>query len=121
MKIANFDFLRQETKFETFPAGTSVFQEGDTGEVMYFIQQGQVDILYRDTVINTHESGEIFGEMALIDGKGKARSASAIAKTDCQLVSIDEKQFLFLVGQHPSFALGTLRVLADRLRKRTAT
>jgi CRP-like cAMP-binding protein len=115
----NFDFLRQETKFETVPAGQVIFQAGQAGECMYFVQQGEVDILSGEQVINTHGKGEIFGEMALIDGKSQGRSASAIAKTDCQLVAIDERQFLFLVQQHPSFALNTLRVLADRLRKRT--
>jgi CRP-like cAMP-binding protein len=56
----------------------------------------------------------IFGEMALIDSE--PRSATAVAITDVELVPISEKQFLFLVGQTPYFALKVMRTLAQRLR-----
>jgi CRP-like cAMP-binding protein len=59
-------------------------------------------------------TNEIFGEMALIDDA--PRSATAVAKTDVELVPISEKQFLFLVSQTPFFALKVMRVLARRLR-----
>jgi CRP/FNR family cyclic AMP-dependent transcriptional regulator len=57
---------------------------------------------------------DIFGEMALIDAA--PRSATAIAATDVKLVPVGEKQFLFLVGCTPHFALNIMRVLARRLR-----
>ena len=57
---------------------------------------------------------DIFGEMALIDSE--ARSATAVAITDVELVPITENQFLFLVGQTPYFALNVMRTLAQRLR-----
>jgi CRP-like cAMP-binding protein len=56
-----------------------------------------------------------FGEMALIDGG--TRSATAIAKTDCKLVPITEKQFLFMVQETPFFALRVMRTLTARLRR----
>jgi signal-transduction protein with cAMP-binding, CBS, and nucleotidyltransferase domain len=56
-----------------------------------------------------------FGEMALIDGG--TRSATAIAKTDCKLVPITEKQFLFMVQETPFFALRVMRTLTARLRQ----
>ena len=58
---------------------------------------------------------EFFGEMALIDGG--IRSASAVAKTDCALVPINEKQFLFMVQETPFFALIVMRTLTARLRQ----
>ena len=57
---------------------------------------------------------DIFGEMALIDSE--PRSSTAVAITDVELVPITEKQFLFLVGQTPYFALKVMRTLAQRLR-----
>jgi CRP-like cAMP-binding protein len=45
------------------------------------------------------------------------RSASAVAKTACRLVEINEKRFKFLVQQTPNFALQMMRVIADRLRR----
>ncbi len=52
--------------------------------------------------------------MALIDSS--PRSATAIAATDVTLVPVGEKQFLFLAGRTPHFALNVMRVLAQRLR-----
>ena len=52
--------------------------------------------------------------MALIDSR--TRSATAVAVTDVTLVPVTEKQFLFLVGHTPFFALKVMRVMAGRLR-----
>ena len=106
-----------DTEAEVFPAGKTIFAEGELGEVMYAVVEGDVAIIFGDKVINTHGPGEIFGEMALIDTK--RRSATAVAKSDCKLVPIDEKRFFFLVQQHPYFPLQLLRVLSERLRLRT--
>ena len=51
--------------------------------------------------------------MALIDDR--PRSATAIAKTDCQLAAIDENRFMFMVENTPFFALEIMRVMAHRL------
>lgn len=55
--------------------------------------------------------------MALIDAG--PRSATVIAETDCVVVSISEKQFLFMVGEAPYFGLSVMRVLVERLRQAT--
>ena len=49
----------------------------------------------------------------------RPRSASAVARTPCLLVPIDEKQFQFMVQQTPFFALQVMRVLTERLRRQT--
>jgi CRP-like cAMP-binding protein len=53
--------------------------------------------------------------MALIDKE--ARSASARALTDCEIVPVDERRFLFMVQQTPFFALHLLKTIAGRLRR----
>ena len=58
------------------------------------------------------------GEMALLEPQ-YIRTATAQAKTDCKLVPVDQKQFTFLVHETPNFALHVMRMLAERLRKRT--
>ena len=60
------------------------------------------------------DDGGIFGEMAMIDYG--PRSASVVAKTDCEAVEIDEKLFLLLVRQTPFFAIDVMRTLVRRLR-----
>jgi len=111
---ATITLFRNATDYESFPAGQIIFQEGQPGEVMYAVSEGEVDILVHDKVIDTVGPGGIVGEMALIDTK--PRSATAIAKTDCKLVPISEKRFTFLVQQTPNFALQVMRVMAYRLR-----
>jgi CRP-like cAMP-binding protein len=53
--------------------------------------------------------------MALLDKT--PRSATAVAKTDCKLVAVDERRFKFLVQQTPHFSLQLMRIIADRLRR----
>jgi CRP/FNR family cyclic AMP-dependent transcriptional regulator len=97
-----------------FAAGDVIFSEGDKGDVMYVVRSGEVSIEHQGHVMETLGGGGIFGEMALIDGS--PRSATVRANTDCEVVSITEKTFLFLVHETPYFAIAVMRALAGRLR-----
>lgn len=103
-----------ETEPKQFKAGEKIFAEGDAGDYMYGVIQGEVEIRKHGKVVDTVGPGGIFGEMALIDHT--ARSATAVAKNDCKAAQINEKRFYFLVQQTPNFALHLLRVLTERLR-----
>lgn len=98
----------------SFKAGQIICTQGEPGDSLYCIIDGQVDILVNDKVVQTLEKETIFGEMSLIDKS--PRSATAIAKTDCQINLINEKRFIYLVQQTPYFAFDVLSVLADRIR-----
>jgi hypothetical protein len=82
---------------------------------MFVVVDGRVDLLVKGHLVEELGPGGVLGEMALIDSV--PRSASAVAKTDCKLVAIDQKRFTFLVQQTPHFALQIMRVIADRLRR----
>jgi CRP/FNR family transcriptional regulator, cyclic AMP receptor protein len=110
-----FNLFKNDPNFETFPAGTIIFKEGEPGDIMFVIQEGDVEILIKEKVLEIASPGEMIGEMALIDSS--SRSATTIAKSDCKLVPISQKRFMFLVQQNPFFALEVMRVLADRLRR----
>jgi CRP-like cAMP-binding protein len=100
-----------------YPAGTTIFAQGEPRDLMYIVLEGEVDLQRGGRTLETASAGSIFGEMAMID---KApRSATAIAKTDCRLMPIDEKRFEFMVTETPFFALHVMRVLVDRLRRTT--
>jgi len=94
--------------------GENIFTAGDQGASMYAVINGEVDIVVNGIVVETVGSGGVFGEMALIEHL--ERSATARAKGKADVVTIDEKRFLFLVANHPTFALDMMRVLASRLR-----
>jgi CRP-like cAMP-binding protein len=105
---------RDTKDFKSFSAGQQIFREGQPGDVMYIVVEGNVDILVGDKIVETVGPGGILGEMALIDNK--ARSATAIAKTDCKLMPINKTHFVFLVQETPYFALQVMKTMTDRLR-----
>jgi CRP/FNR family cyclic AMP-dependent transcriptional regulator len=101
-----------------FKTGDVIFRQGDPADELFVIQSGKVEIRLGNRILDTLTDRSIFGEMALIDNA--PRSATAVAVTDVKLVPIGEKQFLFLVGRTPYFALNVMRVLARRLRATNA-
>jgi CRP-like cAMP-binding protein len=109
------DLFRNETDFETYAAGQTVFRAGDPAQAMYVVLEGEVDLHVKDKLVETVGSGGVLGEMALIDRA--PRIATATARTACKLVPISEKRFLFMVQQTPHFALQIMKILAERLRR----
>lgn len=98
--------------------GTVIFDEESPGDVMYVILSGEVDIFANGLLIETLGPGDLLGEMALIDSK--PRSASALTRSQCRIVPVDEECFLQMVREKPEFSLHVMRILADRLRRTTA-
>lgn len=113
--MVTIEIFRNETDTLAIPAGQAIFNEGDGGNAMYVVVEGEVDLLVKGRLVEHLGPGGVLGEMALLDNV--PRSASAIAKTACRLVEINEKRFKFLVQQTPNFALQMMRVIADRLRR----
>jgi CRP/FNR family cyclic AMP-dependent transcriptional regulator len=103
---------------DPFEPGQVIFKEGDPGETMYAVLEGRVEVAVGGNVVETVEEGGIFGEMALIDAG--PRSATAVAATAAKLVTVDRKQFTFLVQEHPTFALQVMKIMAERLRRADA-
>jgi CRP/FNR family transcriptional regulator, cyclic AMP receptor protein len=82
---------------------------------MYVVKSGEVELKVRDKTVEVVGTDGFFGEMALVDQA--PRSATAVAKTDCVVIPISEKHFLFMVEETPFFALTVLRTLTARLRR----
>jgi CRP-like cAMP-binding protein len=113
-----FDLYRNAGPAIAFAAGQTIFSEGDAGEVMYVVKEGEVEIRRGERVIETHGPGNIFGEMAIIEDA--PRSADAVAKTDVELVPINQRRFMYLVQQTPYFAIQMMEVMSARLRRSMA-
>jgi CRP-like cAMP-binding protein len=100
--------------------GTTIFAKGDAGTQLVAVLSGRVKIAIsspegREAVLNVVHEGEVFGEIALFDGR--PRTAAAIAITDCELMSIDRCHFLPLVRQQPDIAIKLIEILCARLRR----
>ena len=97
-----------------FKAGEVIFRAGDQGHEFFVVKSGSVAVQLRNRTLQVIVEGGIFGEMALIDAE--PRSATVIAETDCVVVPVGEKQFLYMTSEAPYFALSLMRVLVQRLR-----
>lgn len=113
--MPTFEIFSREADLRTFRAGEPIFREGDRGDCMFVIVEGDVDIHVKGAMVDHLTAGSLFGEMALIDAE--PRSGTAVAATDCKLAAISEKRFLRLVEQTPQFALQIMRVVTERLRR----
>jgi glyoxylase-like metal-dependent hydrolase (beta-lactamase superfamily II) len=106
-------FLRTYRKDEV------IFREGDSGSQMYVVKSGVVDISKsingEEKVLKSLGTGEIFGEMSLIDNLPRSASVVAVEDNTC-LLEIDHALFVYLVGQQPAFALIVLKAMSHRLR-----
>ncbi len=101
-----------------FPAGATLFREGDPADHMYILLNGSIDMKRKDKVIESIGPGEALGIVAIIDGK--PRSATAVAVTDVELALIDRKNFRFMVETVPHFVWYVIAELVDRLRATNA-
>ncbi len=99
----------------TYHAGSQIIQEGEHGENMFLIVDGEVVIRRGETVLKTLHSKDFFGEMSIIDGE--ARSASVFASKDCLLLRIDREDFNDLLATYNSAAISVIRALIHRLRE----
>jgi CRP-like cAMP-binding protein len=103
-----------ERNVVAYKAGQTIFQDGQPGDKMYVVLEGDVGIFAQGKLLLTAHPGTTFGELALIDNS--PRTGSAIARTDVRLVPIDRQRFRFMVQETPDFALHVMHVMAERLR-----
>jgi len=83
-------------EFETFPEGTTIVREGDRGRKFYILKDGTAKVLIGDQEVGKLESGQYFGEMALLDDE--VRKASVIATSICECFVLDRPTFNRILG-----------------------
>jgi CRP/FNR family transcriptional regulator, cyclic AMP receptor protein len=103
----------------SFPAGSRVFHEGDSSDACYIVAEGSFRVTRehsdgRAITLATLGPGEIFGELAMLDGD--RRSASAEALTDGELLALPAGDVRALLARHPEIALKLVAGLVRRLR-----
>lgn len=104
---------------QTLRADEVLFHEGQEGDTLYFIEKGEIEIYDegeggRASILATLRAGEYFGEMALLEEK--PRSASARARGDSTLLTLDRKSFIELMEQNPKLAMKMTAAISARLR-----
>jgi phosphoserine phosphatase RsbU/P len=113
------DRLVAEMGVVNMNSGDILFREGDPGEHLYVVVNGELEILMApdtddELILNVLYEGEYLGEMSLIQPGGH-RTASARARGNVVLLSMDRKQFRSLLQRHPELANAMVSVLSQRL------
>jgi CRP/FNR family transcriptional regulator, cyclic AMP receptor protein len=114
-----FDQLCRYAKHSTLKRGSTIFSKGDAGSGLVAVISGTVKISIsspdgRSAILNLIGPGEIFGEVAVLDGQ--ARTADATANTNCEIFVIDRREFLPFVRSQPALAMKFIELLCTRLR-----
>ncbi len=107
-----------------FKKGTIVIQEGDAGDELYIMLKGEIEIAketmqkekFTVVLLNSDMTGIYVGELALIDRD--KRSASVIAKTDCDFLVIKRDRFIEFGNENPEIGLNITRAIASQLSTR---
>ncbi len=105
---------------ERLKIGETLFMKGDKGDALYGVLSGRVRIYAsapsgKEVTLNAMEPGDMFGEIALLDGN--PRTAGAVAETDTDLVAIHRRDFLAYLEHEPRLAMHCIRLLCDRVRR----
>jgi len=114
-----FDQLCRYAKHATLKRGTTIVSKGDPGNSLIAVISGTVKISVssadgRSAILNLIGPGEICGEVAVLDGQ--ARTADAVANSNCEIVIIDRREFLPFVRSQPALAMKFIELLCARLR-----
>ena len=114
-----FDQLCRYAKHTTLKRGATICSKGDPGNSLFAVISGTVKISTssadgRSAIFNLIGPGEIFGEVALLDGL--ARTADATANTNCEVFVIDRREFIPFVKSQPALAMKFIELLCMRLR-----
>ncbi|MDP6108989.1 MAG: cyclic nucleotide-binding domain-containing protein [Rhodospirillales bacterium] len=100
------------------PKGDTVFRDGDPGEAAYLVESGAIGIFKtvegEEIQLATMSDGELFGEMAIIDGS--ARMAHAVALEDSVIVSIPRTGIEAMLAKQNPLIKTLIQILVDNLR-----
>ena len=116
------EFFRSAGTLEEKPAGKPIFSENEKagglfskGARMYLLLEGEIGLMIRNKFFGVVKPGDVFGELAVI--ADLPRSATAMAKINCRVLSLDEKQFHSALQKKPEFALMLMSTMVQRLRQ----
>ena len=118
LSSAQLDWVAKQAHRRVFNAGTNVMTIEQPGEAVYIILHGTVKIHIeqgeRDVIISVLGSGDLLGEMSLIDSVG--RSASALTLENSLMLWMDRNTFNYMLDNFPPVARNLVKILTSRVR-----
>ncbi len=121
LETEDLEKLSSKLKERVYPPNTAIVREGASGDAMFIIKNGKVEIRKKeqtlgiDLTIATLGSGTCFGEMALLTGK--PRSATVMAAVPTEVFVLEKKDFDALLMAHPTMSLALNKIVAERIEE----
>tara|TARA_B100000401_G_scaffold204901_1_gene138265 strand:+ start:643 stop:1323 length:681 start_codon:yes stop_codon:yes gene_type:complete len=112
--------IQELCKTRKYPKNSMIILEEEMGDVVFIVMSGTVKITRvndegKEVILAMLGSGEVFGEMAILDGE--SRSANALSQENCEVVTINREDFLNLLKTNNKVSLNLMTEFAIRLRK----
>ena len=112
--------LQKVFKPRNYLKNSMIILEEEYGDLVFVVKTGTIKITRvndegKEVILALLGAGEIFGELAVLDGE--ARSANALAQENCKLLAINKEDFLDILKHNFSISYNLLCELAKRLRK----
>jgi uncharacterized membrane protein len=111
--------LAQMMDSRDYKAGQTIFHYGDAGGEIFILRNGRVELSVESNdgekiVLAENERGDVIGELSFLDGG--TRTATALAREDTQLLTMDRERLVDFIDKHPHAAMDLLTVVGRRLR-----
>ena len=116
--------LISQMQTESFPRGTTIFDEGEPGDTLFIIIEGKVKLARhapdgRENLLSVMGPSDMFGELSIFDPG--PRTSSAVCVTEVKAATMDSEMLRTWINDHPEISQQLLRVLARRLRRTNAS
>ena len=114
------DAVLAHARIVKYVEGDQIVAKGDPGDSMMAVLNGRVSICAPSTdgrimVLSVLRDGDVFGEIALLDGK--ERTADVTALTDCEILIVPRRSLWALLERRPDLCIDLMLVLCERLRR----
>ena len=111
--------LATQVRRHAFRKDTVIFHKDQAGDALYIVESGRVRIFLptsagEELTVDIAGAGDVFGELALLDGR--PRSASAQAQEDTVTLTLGRDEFLKYLGRTPQLGAALVELLSKRLR-----
>jgi CRP/FNR family transcriptional regulator, cyclic AMP receptor protein len=115
------DAILAHARVAKYAEGDQIFAKGDPGNSMMAVLKGRVSISTasddgRQVVLTVMREGDVFGEIALLDGKERTADVTAAA-ADCEILIVPRRSLLSLLERRPDICIDLMLVLCERLRR----
>jgi len=122
-KLDELNRLVSFLRVTRYPGRRVLFRKGDPGTNMMIVLEGRVQICThseegKEFVVNIINPGEVFGEIALLDGSD--RTADAVTMGPCEVMVLERRDFVPFLRDHPDACMRLLEVLCQKVRWTTA-